>query len=193
MGLRIIATVVVALLLTVSVAHAQAPGRVGGRVIDQTGAVLPGVVIDLVVNKKELTTTTDAEGRYQFEGVPTGSAELTFRLLNFGVLRRTVTVTSGVPVTSDNVLRLALNADVIVTGTATFRNLVDIENPAENLVGIAASASQGAVTAEQFDVRPIQRPGEVLETVPGMVISQHSGEGKANQYLPAWLQPRSRH
>ena len=26
------------------------------------------------------------------------------------------------------------------------------------------------------------RTGEVLETVPGVVISQHSGEGKANQY-----------
>ena len=35
--------------------------------------------------------------------------------------------------------------------------------------------------------------GEVLETVPGLVVSQHSGEGKANQYQPARLQPRSRH
>ena len=26
------------------------------------------------------------------------------------------------------------------------------------------------------------RAGEVLETVPGVIISQHSGEGKANQY-----------
>ena len=30
--------------------------------------------------------------------------------------------------------------------------------------------------------RPMMRAGEVLETVPGVVISQHSGEGKANQY-----------
>ena len=56
------------------------------------------------------------------------------------------------------------------------------ENPAENLVGIAQSASQGAITARQLDARPIMRAGEVLETVPGVVISQHSGEGKANQY-----------
>ena len=178
---RIIATVG-ALLVAVPLAHAQTPGRVGGRVLDQTGARLPGVAIDLVVNRSELTTTTDVDGRYQFEGVPAGSAELTFRLLNFGVLRRTVEVTSGAAVNADSMLSLAINADVIVTGTATFRNLADVENPAENLVGIAASASQGAVTAEQFDVRPIQRPGEVLETVPGMVISQHGGEGKANQY-----------
>jgi hypothetical protein len=169
-------------MLIASAAGAGAQGRVAGRVIDQTGAVLPGVAIDLIVDKMELTTTTDGEGRYLFEEVPEGTGELTFRLLNFGVLRRLVKVTQGDTVISDSVLSLALNADVIVTETASFRNLADVENPAENLVGIAASASQGAVTAAQLEVRPMQRPGEVLETVPGMVISQHSAEGKANQY-----------
>ena len=80
------------------------------------------------------------------------------------------------------VLHLSLSADVTVTGKRTFANLADVENPAENLVGIAQSASQGAITARQLDARPIMRAGEVLETVPGVIISQHSGEGKANQY-----------
>ena len=183
MGHRIlILATVVAVLPIASAASAQAQGRVVGRVIDQTGAVLPGVAIDLVVDKTELTTTTDGNGHYLFEGVPAGTGELTFRLLDFGVLRRLVSVTHGKTVTSDNVLSLALNADVIVTGSTTFRNIADVENPAENLVGIASSASEGAVTAEQLEGRPLRRPGEVLETVPGMVISQHSGEGKANQY-----------
>ena len=76
-----------------------------------------------------------------------------------------------------------MSADVTVTGKRTFANLADVaEAPAENLVGIAQSASQGAITAQQLDARPIMRAGEVLETVPGVVISQHSGEGKANQY-----------
>jgi hypothetical protein len=79
-------------------------------------------------------------------------------------------------------MALALNADVVVTGSRTFRNVADAENPAENLVGIASAASQGAITAEQLEVRPVMRSGEVLETVPGLIISQHSGEGKANQY-----------
>ena len=181
MGLRTLATVV-AILLIATTTSAQTEGRVAGRVVDQTGAVLPGVAIDLVVNKTEMTTTTDGNGHYLFEGVPAGTGELTFRLLNFGVLRRLVSVTRGNTVTSDNVLSLALNADVIVTGSTTFRNIADVENPAENLVGIASSASEGAVTAEQLERRPLRRPGEVLETVPGMVISQHSGEGKSNQY-----------
>ena len=51
-----------------------------------------------------------------------------------------------------------------------------------NDANIAQSASQGAITARQLDNRPMMRTGEVLETVPGVVISQHSGEGKANQY-----------
>jgi hypothetical protein len=176
-------TVLLLILFCVTLdANAQSTGQVSGRVLDQTGAALPGVAIDLIVNSRELTATTDEVGAYRFEQVPAGSAELTFRLLNFSVLRRTVAVASGGSVTADAVLTLSLSADVIVTGTSTFRNVADVEDPAANLVGIAASASQGAVTAAQLDARPIMRAGEVLETVPGLIVSQHSGEGKANQY-----------
>ena len=178
-----IPTILSALLLCMSVsADAQSTGRVLGRVLDQTGAALPGVAIDLVVSSSELTATTDDTGAYRFDAAPTGTAELTFRLLNFSVLRRSVYIASGAQVTADVVLTLSLSADVIVTGTATFRNVADVEDPAANLVGIAAAASQGAVSAAQLDERPIMRAGEVLETVPGLVVSQHSGEGKANQY-----------
>ncbi len=97
--------------------HAQVPGRVSGRVLDQTGAALPGVAIDLVVNSRELTSVTDDTGAYRFDAVPAGSAELTFRLLNFSVLRRSVSVANGASVNADVVLTLSLSADVIVTGT----------------------------------------------------------------------------
>ncbi|MDP9024974.1 MAG: TonB-dependent receptor plug domain-containing protein, partial [Candidatus Eremiobacteraeota bacterium] len=52
----------------------------------------------------------------------------------------------------------------------------------DNLIGSAGSASEGYVGHSELEQRPILRPGELLETVPGVVISQHSGEGKANQY-----------
>src|SRR5450759_544588 len=45
------------------------------------------------------------------------------------------------------------------------------------------SASQGTVTHTEIEQRPLSRTGEVLETVPGMVVTHHSGEGKANQYF----------
>ena len=53
---------------------------------------------------------------------------------------------------------------------------------ADSLIGIADSASEGNIGQPQLETRPILRPGEVLETVPGLIVSQHSGEGKANQY-----------
>ena len=121
-------------------AHAQDAGRVAGRVLDQTGAVLPGVTIDLVVGSREMSAATDGSSEYRFEVVPPGRAEPNYRLLDFSLLRRNVVVGRGASATADAVLTLSLNADVIVTGTATFRNVADIENPAENLVGIASAA-----------------------------------------------------
>src|SRR3954452_24195009 len=182
MRFRITATFTALLLLLGVNAQAQATGRVLGHVFDQTGAALPGVTIDLVINSRELTAVTDESGAYRFDAVPPGRVEITFRLLNFSVLRRSVTVAGGAAVAQDVVLLLSMNADVVVTGTRTFRNIADVDDPAENLVGIASAASQGAITAAQLDARPVMRAGEVLETVPGMIISQHSGEGKANQY-----------
>lgn len=181
-GFSITISTVAALVFVAPVVRAQEAGTVSGRVVDQTGGVLPGASIDLVSAAIELTAVSDGTGSYRFDAVPLGNAEITFRLINYTVLRRQVVVAAGKPSTVNAVLPLALNADVIVTASATFRNVADIENPAENLVGIASSASQSAVTAAQLGSRPIMRAGEVLETVPGMIVSQHSGEGKANQY-----------
>ncbi|NUA28586.1 TonB-dependent receptor [Cupriavidus basilensis] len=47
----------------------------------------------------------------------------------------------------------------------------------------ATAANQGYVTREQLENRPLLRPGELLETVPGLIVTQHSGDGKANQYF----------
>src|SRR6266508_5479912 len=53
----------------------------------------------------------------------------------------------------------------------------------ENAVGTSDAASQGIITPKLIEERPMLRPGEVLEYVPGVIITQHSGEGKANQYF----------
>lgn len=49
-------------------------------------------------------------------------------------------------------------------------------------IGVADSANAGTVTQQQLEARTVYRPAELLETVPGVVVSQHSGEGKANQF-----------
>src|SRR5438445_8547143 len=53
----------------------------------------------------------------------------------------------------------------------------------ENAVGTSDAASQGTITTQLIEARPMLRPGEVLEYVPGVIITQHSGDGKANQYF----------
>jgi hydrogenase/urease accessory protein HupE len=58
-----------------------------------------------------------------------------------------------------------------------------ITGRSDSMVGVADSASQGTIGQDQLKDRPINRPGEILETVPGMIATQHSGEGKANQYF----------
>ena len=52
-----------------------------------------------------------------------------------------------------------------------------------DMFGNALSASQGIVNQQEIALRPMLRSGEVLELVPGMVVTQHSGTGKANQYF----------
>jgi hypothetical protein len=60
---------------------------------------------------------------------------------------------------------------------------ITVRGRADSLVGESDTASQGAVGAEQLEQRTLSRPGEVLETVPGVIVTQHSGAGKANQFF----------
>jgi hypothetical protein len=178
---------VVVTLLLVTFAHrtvlAQSP-EVTGQVSDHTGGVLPGVSVQLRSegSNEIVEAVTDGLGRYKVHAVRPGRYQIRFSLLNFTHVTKRITLDASRSAVVDAVLTLALTADVTVTGRRTFRNLAEIENPFESLIGIADAASEGAVTARQIEGRPLGRPAEVLETVPGLVISQHSGEGKANQY-----------
>jgi len=60
---------------------------------------------------------------------------------------------------------------------------VVVEGRAEDLLGVATTSSEGAIGAADLKDLPLLRRGELLETVPGMVVTQHSGDGKANQYF----------
>ncbi len=59
---------------------------------------------------------------------------------------------------------------------------VEVQGSRNSVLGDAATANEGVVTQQQLDARTVYRPGELLEAVPGLVVSQHSGEGKANQF-----------
>ena len=59
---------------------------------------------------------------------------------------------------------------------------VEVLGNYDNAVGSTPAASEGSVTRGVILTRPVLRPAEVLEFVPGVIVSQHSGDGKANQY-----------
>ncbi len=60
---------------------------------------------------------------------------------------------------------------------------VEVLGHYENAVGTSDTASQGFITPSLIASRPLQRPGDVLEYVPGIIVTQHSGDGKANQFF----------
>ena len=82
---------------------------------------------------------------------------------------------------------LVVSINVFVSSSSFASNEIKLE-PIEiianydNAVASSDSASQGAVSGKLIGGRPILRTGEILEFVPGMIVSQHSGSGKANQY-----------
>ncbi|MEO0061860.1 MAG: Pesticin receptor precursor [Pseudomonadota bacterium] len=53
----------------------------------------------------------------------------------------------------------------------------------EKRIGEAGAASEGGVAGADIEVRPLLRPGELLEATPGLIATQHSGGGKANQFF----------
>ena len=59
---------------------------------------------------------------------------------------------------------------------------IEVVGTYEDSLARRSAASQGEVTPKQIAARPLLRAGDVLESIPGVLISQHSGEGKANQY-----------
>ena len=80
---------------------------------------------------------------------------------------------------------IALSAIATRAAADDVRSLPEVEVSASrySLIGIADSASEGVAGQFQIRNRVVARTGELLEVVPGLIVSQHSGDGKANQYF----------
>jgi outer membrane receptor for monomeric catechols len=77
----------------------------------------------------------------------------------------------------------AENSEIEGSDTKLNYDVMVIEGQRVNLIGSSQSASEGVVGQVELSQRPILRTGEILEMVPGLVVTQHSGTGKANQYF----------
>jgi outer membrane receptor protein involved in Fe transport len=77
----------------------------------------------------------------------------------------------------------AICSGAAIAGGEQVLERVNVVADASRVIGYAETASEGTITAKQLEHRPLARPGEVLEAVPGLIVTQHSGTGKANQFF----------
>ena len=85
--------------------------------------------------------------------------------------------------TSNWCLAIALTIAPCISPAHTSFTEIEVVGNYDNSVGSSDSASQGVINSQIIENSPLLRPGEMLEYVPGMVVTQHSGDGKANQYF----------
>lgn len=78
-------------------------------------------------------------------------------------------------------LGMVMSGALLAGGVPTLDTVIEIDYD-NSLIGTASSASEGTISGEDLATRPLLRPAEVMEAVPGLIVSQHSGSGKANQY-----------
>ena len=158
-------------IVALSAAAQAQTGRIAGRLTDASdGTPLVGASVRL--EGTTLGAASGADGRFDIAAVPAGTYTLTARLVGYEAATRRVTVASGATVRVDMAL-----APGVGLGEAV------VEGRTSNLVGTALAASDGQVGQAQIAPRPLLRVGEVLETVPGLIVTQHSGSGKANQFF----------
>jgi outer membrane receptor protein involved in Fe transport len=74
---------------------------------------------------------------------------------------------------------IATYADESTTALGALETVTVVASGVSNM----NAASAGDVTQAQLATQPLLRPGAILENVPGLIVTQHSGEGKANQYF----------
>ena len=151
------------------------PPQLSGSVVDSSDAVIAGatVLVRSVGGAVVKTAGTDRSGSFVFSGLPAGSYRLVVSNPGFETKEMPVTIgTTG-----------ALAPLRISLAVGNVNATVNVQGRADDLTGIADSAGQVTVGAEEIKNRPLLRAGEILETLPGVIITQHAGGGKANQYF----------
>jgi hypothetical protein len=155
------------LLLSLVVASApDAPCALGGQVVDHRGGPIKGARIEVVGTGA--ATITDALGRFCFGEALGADVNVLITAERFNPQAAgPFTVGSGTPVALEVTMIPLLTEQVVVEGRA------------DNAVGVASSASVGAISASELASRPVLRSADLLEAVPGVAMTQHSTGGHA--------------
>lgn len=153
-------------------AYSQQSGTVEGIVkASKTGIALSDV--NVIVQGAGLGTATLLDGSFKVESVPTGTYTLRASSIGYKTANKEIIVKAGE----------TTKIEFILLPKATALKEIVVEGRAANLIGIADAASDGRVGRAQLKTRPLLRTGEIMETVPGIITTQHSGSGKANQFF----------
>src|SRR5205823_5898770 len=171
--LRLALLAFAAVVLVPMAAYAQA--SVAGVVKDSSGAVLPGVTVEVsspALIEKTRSTVTDGSGLYQIISLPPGTYTVNFTLTGFSTVKREGVELSGSFIAT-------INADLKV-GAVAETITVTGETP---LVDVQSAAVQKVVTKEVVDAIPTGRLGINLAALqPGIILGAAgtSGVGAAN-------------
>ncbi len=151
------------------------PLQLSATVVDTSGAVIVGAIVEMRSpdGAVQRTAQSDSNGSFTISGLPADNYRLEVSHAGFE--------TKEIPITIGH--RAAPAPLRISLAVGSVSATISVQGRADSLIGIASSATQGTVGAAEIQDRPILRSGEILETVPGVIITQHAGGGKANQYF----------
>jgi outer membrane cobalamin receptor len=150
------------LLLTPAIISAH-NAAIRGTVLDSASKqTLPGVIVSAGPGR---TASTDQFGNFLISNIAPGSYALKVTLLGYN----TRTIDVEVPVNETKVV-------VIKMGESPL-NLSEVEITQNT----GLNSSMNIINQVDLSLRPVRSSQDVLKTVPGLVIAQHAGGGKAEQ------------
>jgi hypothetical protein len=136
-------------------------GRIDITVTDSTGAILPGVAVE-VSGPQNQTAVSDARGEVHFLNLPPGTYAVNAKLQGFGDY-----INKNVPVVAGGAVPLKISMSV---GGVTQEVDVTAESP---VIDPKRTATTTNVTHEELQQIPSSRdPWVVLQTVPGVVVDR---------------------
>lgn len=147
-------------------------GELRGRVESVAGASIGNARVWVL--EVDRSTRTASDGTFSFAEIAPG----TYQILVETELR--AVATEIIEVATDGVSELVL---VVPDDPLRVSEVVSVIGRADDMLRVADSATDGVVGQKELSSRAVSRPGDLLESVPGMVATQHSGGGKANQYF----------
>ena len=153
------------IFLMLSDLQAKEQGEIRGKVVNaERGDPLP--FANIILEGTQRGTTSKLDGTFLLSLVPVGEYRVTASIVGFARLTREITVVST--------QTTKVNFTLAPVGTTTSEVVITSTRP-------ISAASSSFIQALDFELRPKQSAQDLLRMVPGLVIAQHAGGGKAEQ------------